>query len=109
MLARWQFHTLTVLGALALLLAVVNATLFTASREAQAEIAQRQQFIQQSAALEGLYRELVKALAELGARSNDRGFVLASFPLDGSSGEERTPWTWALDWAGRDDVEWSSR
>ena len=43
------------------------------------------------------------------ARSNDRGFVLASFPLDGSSGEERTPWTWALDWAGRDDVEWSSR
>ncbi len=43
------------------------------------------------------------------ARSNDRGFVLASFPLDGSSREERTPWTWALDWAGRDDVEWSSR
>ena len=43
------------------------------------------------------------------ARSNNRGFVLASFPLDGSSGEERTPWTWALDWAGRDDVEWSSR
>jgi Tol biopolymer transport system component len=43
------------------------------------------------------------------ARSNDRGFVLASFPLDGSSGEERTPWTWALDWAGLDDVDWSSR
>jgi hypothetical protein len=75
MLARWQFNTLVALGALALLLTVVNATLFTLNRESQAEIAQRQQFIQQSVALEGLYREIVKALAELGARNNDRGLL----------------------------------
>ena len=75
MLARWQFNTLIALGALSLLLTVVNATLFTINRESQAEIAQRQQYVQQSIALEGLYRDIVKALAELGARSNDRGVL----------------------------------
>ena len=53
MLARWQFNTLTALGALSLLLTLVNATLFTMNRESQAEIAQRQQYVQQSVALEG--------------------------------------------------------
>ena len=53
MLARWQFNTLTVLGVLSLLLALVNATLFTINRESQAAIAQRQQYVQQSVALEG--------------------------------------------------------
>jgi Tol biopolymer transport system component len=38
----------------------------------------------------------------------DRGIALVSFALDGSSGEVRTPWTWALDWAGLDDVDWSA-
>ena len=103
MLARWQFHTLIVLGALSLFLTLVNATLFTLNRESQAEIAQRQQFVQQSVALEGLYRELVKALAELGARSNDRGILdilaaqglnvtlggVASAPAAASSGPAR--------------------
>jgi hypothetical protein len=31
----------------------------------------RQQFIQQSIQLEGLYREMVKALADLSAKNND--------------------------------------
>lgn len=75
MLARWQSNTLIALGALSLLLTAANATLFTLNRESQAEIAQRQQFIQQSVALESLYREIVKALAELGARNNDRGLL----------------------------------
>jgi hypothetical protein len=88
MLARWQFNTLVVLGALALLLTVVNATLFSLNRESQAEIAQRQQFIQQSVALESLYREIVKALAELGARGNDRALldILAAQGLNVSVG-----------------------
>ena len=75
MLARWQFTTLTALGTLSLLLAIANAALFTLNRASQAEIAQRQLFVQQSVALEGLYREIVKALAELGARSNDRAIL----------------------------------
>ncbi|HEY2558602.1 MAG TPA: hypothetical protein VGI48_02715 [Caldimonas sp.] len=72
MLSGRQFVALTVLGVLALLLTFVNAALFTFNRDSQQEIAQRQQFIQQSVALEGLYREIVKALAELGTRTNDR-------------------------------------
>ena len=75
MLARWQFNTLIVLGVLSLTLVLANATLFSLNRESQEEITQRQQFVQQSVALEGLYREIVKALAELGARSNDRGIL----------------------------------
>jgi len=75
MLARWQFNTLIAVGALSLLLTAVNVILFTSNRESQAELAQRQQFVQQSIALEGLYREIVKALAEFGARGNDRGML----------------------------------
>ena len=65
MLTRRQFAALTVLGALALLLALANAALFTINRDAQAALAQRQQYVQQSIALEGLYRDIVKGLAEL--------------------------------------------
>jgi len=75
MLARWQFNALTVLGALALLLALADVGLAVTNRDAQVLVAQRQQFIQQSVALEGLYREIVKALAELGARGNDRALL----------------------------------
>jgi Tol biopolymer transport system component len=42
-------------------------------------------------------------------RSGARGYALVSLPLDGSATERRTPWTWALDWIGVDDVDWSSR
>jgi hypothetical protein len=72
MLTRRQLVALTVLGVLSLLLTLVNAALYTMNREAQATLAQRQQFVQQSIALEGLYRDIVKALAELGTRDNDR-------------------------------------
>jgi hypothetical protein len=75
MLARWQFNALVALGGISLVLTVVNAALFTLNRESQSEIAQRQQFVQQSVGLEGLYREIVKALAELGARTSDRGLL----------------------------------
>ena len=75
MLTRWQFNGLTALGALSLLLVLVNATLVVLNRDAQVHVVQRQQYIQQSIALEGLYRDMVKALAELGARKNDRAIL----------------------------------
>ncbi len=68
---RIQFVITTVLGGLALLLLVACIVLATLNRGLQAEIGARQQFVQQSVQLEGLYREIVRALAELGARSND--------------------------------------
>lgn len=41
------------------------------------------------------------------ARDDARGFALVSFAVDGSSSEVRTPWTWSLDWASIDDLDWS--
>ncbi len=49
----------------------VNIALLTANRGVQAEIAQRQQYVQQSLQLENLYRELVRALGELSVRRDD--------------------------------------
>ena len=72
MLSRWQLVLLNVLGAAAIALVVVNTWLFVGNRTAQAELAQRQQFVQQTVALQSLYGDLVKALAEAGARGNDR-------------------------------------
>lgn len=72
MLARWQYHLLLWLGVGALLLAVANAVMFTLNRGAQIELNQRQQYIQQTVPLENLYREIVKTLAEMAVKGNDR-------------------------------------
>jgi hypothetical protein len=68
---RMQFCISTVLAAAALLLAGANVLLGSMNRSLQADIGQRQQYVQQSVQLEGLYREIIRALAELGARNND--------------------------------------
>ena len=72
MLMKWQFNLLTALGGAALLLVLTNGLLFTQNRAAQGVLNQRQQFIQQTVPLEGLYREIVKALAEMAVKGNDR-------------------------------------
>jgi hypothetical protein len=71
MLKTWQFNLLTALAAITLLLVLTNAIYFTRNRTAQAELNGRQQFVQQSVALEGLYRDMAKALAELAVKNND--------------------------------------
>jgi len=70
--SRAQHAVLTVLGALCLLLALGNTTLGAMNRSLQGDIGVRQQYVQQSLQLEGLYREIVRGLAELGARNNDQ-------------------------------------
>ena len=72
MLKRWEFWFLTATGAVTLILVVINCALFLANRSSQIDINSRQQFIQQSIQLEGLYREIVKALADLSIKNNDR-------------------------------------
>ena len=67
-----QFWSATALGALCLVLAVANVTLASMNRDLQGDIGVRQQYVQQSVQLEGLYREIVRALAELGARNSDQ-------------------------------------
>ena len=71
MLKRNQFLILSVLAAICVLLAIANMILFSQNRMAQAEASQRAQYIQQSAQLEPLYREMVKALGEMTVRNND--------------------------------------
>jgi hypothetical protein len=72
MLKAWQYRVLITLGALALLLVVANGVLFTQNRSAQGELNARQQYVQQTVGLESLYRDIVKALAELAVKNNDR-------------------------------------
>ena len=71
MLKKSEFQILTALAALGLLLAIVNMVLYSQNRVAQAEITGRAQYIQQAAQGEPLYREMVKALADLAVRNND--------------------------------------
>lgn len=72
MLKKWEFRFLTAVAGLTLLLVIVNAVLFLGNRSSQIEVNSRQQYIQQSIQLEGLYREIVKALADLSIKNNDR-------------------------------------
>lgn len=72
MLSRWQYWTLVVLGIASLVLVTTNASLVLSNRGQQTELNQRQIFLQQTAPLEGLYREMVKALADLAVRNGDR-------------------------------------
>ena len=71
-MSRAQHAVLMVLGALCLLLALGNMTLGAMNRSLQGDISLRQQYVQQSVQLEGLYREIVRGLAELGTRNNDQ-------------------------------------
>ena len=72
MLSKWQHTLLVALGALALLLVAANGVLFTQNRSAQAALNQRQAFVQQTVPLEGLYNDIVKTLAQMGVKGNDR-------------------------------------
>jgi ABC-type antimicrobial peptide transport system ATPase subunit len=72
MLSKWQFRLLTSLGAAALLLVIGNMLLSTLNRNTQIALNQKQAFIQQTVPLEGLYRDIVKALAEMAVKGNDR-------------------------------------
>ena len=71
MLKRSEFWILTLLALVGAALAGTNMMLFQGNRAAQGEIGGRQQYIQQSIQLEGLYREMVKALADLSIKTQD--------------------------------------
>ena len=72
MLARWQFWVTTIVALLVALAAGYNMMLFGQNRIAQADLARRAQYVQQSVQLEGLYRDIVKALADLSVRNQDK-------------------------------------
>ncbi len=75
MLARWQFWVATVVALIAAVVAGYDMMLFGQNRTLQAELARRSQFVQQTVQIEPLYRELVKALADLGVRNQDKALL----------------------------------
>jgi hypothetical protein len=66
-----QHLLLSTLGGLALALAVVGVGVAEYNTGLRRQLGDQQQYIQQSVQLESLYREMVRALAELSARSSD--------------------------------------
>lgn len=93
MLKKWEFWFLTAVGAVTLVLVLINCALFLANRNVQIDINNRQQFVQQSIQLEGLYREIVKALADLSIKNNDRQIrdMLASQGITVTVGAQGAP------------------
>jgi hypothetical protein len=71
MLKPWQFWSLTFFAAVAAALAAANMLLYGQNRDLQTEMTGRAQYVQQSAQLETLYQEIVKALADLSVRNRD--------------------------------------
>ena len=71
MLKRAEFWVLSAIGAGCVLFAILNMTLYTGNQSLQAQVSQRAQYVQQSVQLQGLYRQIVGALAELSVRNKD--------------------------------------
>jgi len=71
MLKKWEYWLLTLPALAVVVLVSANIVLVNANRATQAEVAARAQYIQQSVQLEPLYREMIKALADLSVRNND--------------------------------------
>ena len=71
MLKTVQFWVLNALGALALVLVLVNIGLARSNRELQGEVNGRAQFIQQTVQLQALYQDIIKAIADLSLRNKD--------------------------------------
>jgi hypothetical protein len=71
MLIRSQFNIVIALAVVTLLLVITNMVLFSRNRAQQQEVNNRQLYVQQTAQLEGLYQQLIRAIAELSARNND--------------------------------------
>jgi hypothetical protein len=71
MLKQTQYWVVSAIGALCALLVLVNIALFSSNRGLQREVNERAQYIQQSVQLQGLYQQLVRALADLSIRNQD--------------------------------------
>ena len=71
MLRRLEYVALLVLAVLIVVLVVTNIVLILGNRSTQSEIQRDAQFIQQTVQLEALYREIVKALADLSVKNQD--------------------------------------
>ena len=81
-MSKVQYWVVTFIAAACFVAMLVSVSLSYNNATARADVNQRQQFVQQSLQLEGLYKEIVRALAEMGARNND-GDVKAMLQKNG--------------------------
>ena len=81
-MTKGQYWVVTLISGACFVAMLASVTLGYKNGVARAEVNQRQQFVQQSVQLEGLYKEIVRALAEMGARNND-GDVKAMLQKNG--------------------------
>jgi uncharacterized membrane protein len=68
---RTRYWLLTGLAGASLALVLVNIVLYDRNRALQAEVANRNLYIQQSLQLEGIYQPLLRTLADLSVRHDD--------------------------------------
>lgn len=71
MFSRLHFWALSTLALAALVLMVSSLLLARQNAALQAQLGSRAQYVQQSQQLQTLYLEIIRGLAELGARGND--------------------------------------
>jgi len=62
---------LTPLAVLALILVLINVVLAIGNQSLRIQLAERQQFISQSMQMEGLYREIMQAVASVAVKTKD--------------------------------------
>jgi len=70
-MTRLQYWFATAVAAACFAAMAAYLALGYSNQSARADVTQRQQYVQQSVQLEGLYKEIIRALAELAARNND--------------------------------------
>jgi hypothetical protein len=71
MLKRYQYWVLMAIAAASLLLVAVDIRLVRSNQTLRSEVESRGAYIQQSMQLQGLYQEVIKALADLAVRNKD--------------------------------------
>ena len=71
MLKPMQYSVLCVLSALGVALVVANAALYFANRSAQAHVAARARYIEQSQSIGALYQDIARSLATLAVQHHD--------------------------------------
>jgi hypothetical protein len=71
MLKSYQYWILSLIAALGLLLMVLDIVDVHRNQTLRTEVEGRAQYIQQSEQLQGLYQQMIKALADLSVRNKD--------------------------------------
>lgn len=71
MLKRGEYWVLSVIGALCVAFVIANMVLFSGNRALQTQVDQRNQYIEQSLQLQGLYQQIVRAVADLSVKYHD--------------------------------------